>query len=278
MNQAFQIPGVGPTFDGSNGGMPYSGMMPQQQQPAQPAAPTDFMQLISQQPAPQQGGNNTGGNADANAVLALFGQMLAGGSQGAQVAQVAAPASLGAPVTTAAPTAPAATPAAWEALLKDFSVNVDEPDFIKDPSKLGAFFDASLNQIDFAAGLSSDDPNKFMRATLNSLLTQAVQSAFLASKQITSGAIPQAFNEYAKRTWKNEQMGAVNKVEAVPQSMGFIASALAEKFTAAQPNATPAQVQQAVSLLMDNMKKAFQPAVPSNSPVPETDWFNFMKG
>lgn len=269
MNQAFQIPGVGPTFDGSNGGMQYSGMMPQQQQPAQPAAPTDFMQLIGQQPIPAQGGN-----ADANAVLALFGQMLSGGAQGAQGAPVAAPVSLGAPV---APTAPAPAPAAWEALLKDFSVNVDEPDFIKDPSKLGAFFDATLNQIDFAAGLSSEDPNKFMRATMNSLMTQAVQSAFLASKQITSGTIPQAFNEYAKRTWKNEQMGAVNKVEAVPQSMGFIASALAEKFTAAQPNATPAQVQQAVSILMENMKKAFQPAVQSNSPAPETDWFNFMK-
>ena len=273
MNQAFQIPGVGPTFDGSNGGMQYSGMMPQQQQPAQPAAPTDFMQLIGQQAAPAQGGNNAGGNADANAVLALFGQMLSGGAQGTQVSPVAAPAA--APSALAAP-APA--PAAWEALLKDFSVNVDEPDFIKDPSKLGAFFDASLNQIDFAAGLSSEDPNKFMRATMNSLMTQAVQSAFLASKQITSGTIPQAFNEYAKRTWKNEQMGAVNKVEAVPQSMGFIASALAEKFTAAQPNATPAQVQQAVSLLMENMKKAFQPAVQSNSPAPETDWFNFMKG
>ena len=271
MNQAFQIPGVGPTFDGSNGGMQYSGMMPQQQQPAQPAAPTDFMQLIGQQPA---AANAAGGNADANAVLALFGQMLSGGAQVAQGSPAAAPASLGAPSNTAAVPAPAA----WEALLKDFSVNVDEPDFIKDPSKLGAFFDASLNQIDFAAGLSSDDPNKFMRATMNSLMIQAVQSAFLASKQITSGTIPQAFNEYAKRTWKNEQMGAVNKVEAVPQSMGFIASALAEKFTAAQPNATPAQVQQAVSLLMDNMKKAFQPAVQSNSPAPETDWFNFMKG
>ena len=82
MNQAFQIPGVGPTFDGSNGGMQYSGMMPQQQQPAQPAAPTDFMQLIGQQPTPAQGGNNAGGNADANAVLALFGQMLSGGAQG----------------------------------------------------------------------------------------------------------------------------------------------------------------------------------------------------
>ena len=275
MNQAFQIPGVGPTFDGSNGGMQYSGMMPQQQQPTQPAAPTDFMQLIGQQPTPAQGGNNAGGNADANAVLALFGQMLSGGAQGTQGAPVATPAALGAPV---APTTPVPAPAAWEALLKDFSVNVDEPDFIKDPSKLGAFFDASLNQIDFAAGLASEDPNKFMRATMNSLMTQAVQSAFLASKQITSGTIPQAFNEYAKRTWKNEQMGAVNKVEAVPQSMGFIASALAEKFTAAQPNATPAQVQQAVSLLMENMKKAFQPAVQSNSPAPETDWFNFMKG
>ena len=272
MNQAFQIPGIGPTFDGSNGGMQYSGMMPQQQQPAQPAAPTDFMQLIGQQPAPTNAA--AAGNADANAVLALFGQMLSGGAQGAPAA---APATLGAPSATPA-AAPAPAPAAWEALLKDFSVNVDEPDFIKDPSKLGAFFDASLNQIDFAAGLSSDDPNKFMRATMNSLMTQAVQSAFLASKQITSGAIPQAFNEYAKRTWKNEQMGAVNKVEAVPQSMGFIASALAEKFTAAQPNATPAQVQQAVSLLMENMKKAFQPAVQSNSPAPETDWFNFMKG
>lgn len=275
MNQAFQIPGVGPTFDGSNGGMLYSGMMPQQQQPAQPAAPTDFMQLIGQQgSAVAQGAAGVqGGNADANAVLALFGQMLAGGSQGSQVAPAAAPTS-----TPAALAAPTPAPAAWEALLKDFSVNVDEPDFIKDPSKLGAFFDATLNQIDFAAGLASDDPNKFMRATMNSLLTQAVQSAFLASKQITSGTIPQAFNEYAKRTWKNEQMGAVNKVEAVPQSMGFIASALAEKFTAAQPNATPAQVQQAVSLIMENMKKAFQPAAQSNSPVPETDWFNFMKG
>lgn len=271
MNQAFQIPGVGPTFDGSNGGMPYSGMMPQQPQPAQPAAPTDFMQLIGQQPAPTNAA--AAGNADANAVLALFGQMLAGGAQGAPVA---APAALGTPAATVPAAVPA--PAAWEALLKDFSVNVDEPDFIKDPAKLGAFFDASLNQIDFAAGLSSDDPNKFMRATMNSLMTQAVQSAFLASKQITSGTIPQAFSEYAKRTWKNEQMGAVNKVEAVPQSMGFIASALAEKFTAAQPNATPAQVQQAVALLMENMKKAFQPAVQSNSPAPETDWFNFMKG
>ena len=274
MNQAFQIPGVGPTFDGSNGGMQYSGMMPQQQQPAQSAAPTDFMQLIGQQTTPAQGGNNAGGNADANAVLALFGQMLSGGGA---VAPVAAPASQGAPANAAAAAAVPA-PAAWEALLKDFSVNVDEPDFIKDPSKLGAFFDASLNQIDFAAGLASDDPNKFMRAAMNSLMTQAVQSAFLASKQITSGTIPQAFNEYAKRTWKNEQMGAVNKVEAVPQSMGFIASALAEKFTAAQPNATPTQVQQAVSLLMENMKKAFQPAAQSNSPAPETDWSNFLKG
>ena len=127
MNQSFKIPGVGPTFDGSNGGMPYSGMMPQQPQPAQPAPPTDFMQLISQQAAPSQGGNNAGGNADANAVLALFGQMLSGGAQGAPVA---APAALGAPV--AAPAAVPA-PAAWEALLKDFSVNVDEPDFIKEP-------------------------------------------------------------------------------------------------------------------------------------------------
>ena len=118
MNQAFQIPGIGPTFDGSNGGMQYSGMMPQQQQPTQPAAPTDFMQLIGQQAAPAQGGNNAGGNADANAVLALFGQMLAGGAQGSQVSPAAAPTSASAALAATTP-----APAAWEALLKDFSVN-----------------------------------------------------------------------------------------------------------------------------------------------------------
>lgn len=278
MNQAFQIPGIGPTFDGSNGGMPYSGMMPQPAVPntsAAPAAPTDFMQLLGQQSSQPSSAAVTG-NADADKVLALFGQMLSGAGAGAQGATSATQTTSAGNVPPAP--APAPAPAAWEAMLKDFSVNVDEPDFIKDPAKLGAFFDATLNQIDFTAGLSSDDPNKFMRATMNSLLTQAVQSAFLASKQITSGTIPQAFTEYAKRTWRNEQMGAVQKVEAVPQSMGFIAAALAEKFTAAQPNATPAQVQQAVALLMDNMKKAFQPAAPTNTPAPETDWFNFMKG
>lgn len=266
------IPAIGPTFSMAPQGMLPQGMpqgVPQNVQ--QPSAPTDFMQLLGQQPTNVNAQPAASGNAAAEQVLQLFGQLLNNGST-QTTTTTSASAAAGAPTSTLA----AEPAAAWQEMLKDFNVQVEEPDFIKDTAKLSAFFDTGLNQIDFMAGLASDDPNAFMRAAMKTMLMQAVQSSFLAAKTITSGSIPAAFQEYAKRTYRDQQLGAVKQSEAVPQSMGFVAQALAEKFMAAKPNATPEQVKQAIGLLMTNLQQAFQPAATTSTTQPSTDWASFL--
>lgn len=260
----FNIPGIGPNYG-----------MPQQQPNAQPASsePASFMELIN--PA-SRGGEQSGqtSSADKQAaeqVLKLFGQML---NTPAAPTQAAASASAASGSTSSAPAnAPAA---AWEKLFEKFDVSYAEPDFISDPAKLTGFFGQTLNTIDFAQGLQSDDPNTFMRNAFNTLMVRATQAAYLASKESTQGAIPAALREYAQRTYKQDQMGAASKSQAVPESMGFLAQAVAEKFTSANPNATPDQVVKAVELVMQNMQKAFAPNASTTAQSPQMNWADFL--
>ena len=282
---AFNVPSIGPSGMGNGlgmGGMPIggNGSGGANGAPAAPAEPKDFMELLGSQGSGTVGsGSVTGaGNgvssgsglsaedqAAANKILQLFGQMLNA---------PAPPAATDTPAGT--PTSTPAAKADWETLFDDFNVEYKEPDFLTDTAKLTKLFNDSLGQIDFAAGMSSENPNDFMRAAFTTMLIKAVQIAHVAAKQSTTGAIPNALRTYAQRSYSKQQLGAANNVEAVPQSLGFIAQSVAERFTRAQPNATPEQVRQAVTVVMQNMQKAFQPTASNPAPINTTDWAQFL--
>ena len=272
-NTQFSMPGVGPdAFGAANWGNGFGGAPANNATPATTEPPKTFDDLM------RSSANNSGtvgGNVptdqkltDANNVLALFGQMLS-----APAATTPSPAAGATPATTTA-TPPTAE---WEALFKDFSPSVADPDFISNAEMLGKLISGTLDKIDFKAGLESADPNLFMRGAIGQVMSQAVQLAFLAAKEFSGKGNEAALREYAKRSYSAQQLGAVSTIDSVPQSMGFVAKMIAQQYTAAKPNATPADVAQAVKLVMTNLQQAFQPAAASTAPsVANTDWMEFL--
>ena len=273
-NTQFSMPGVGPdAFGAANWGNGFGGAPANNATPAAPEPPKTFDDLMrSSASSSSVGTGNTPTDqklTDANNVLALFGQMLS--------APAATTATTPATVTTPATTTATPPTAEWEALFKDFSPSVADPDFISNAEMLGKLISGTLDKIDFKAGLESADPNLFMRGAIGQVMSQAVQLAFLAAKEFSGKGNEAALREYAKRSYSAQQLGAVSTIDSVPQSMGFVAKMIAQQYTAAKPNATPADVAQAVKLVMTNLQQAFQPAAASTAPsVANTDWMEFL--
>lgn len=112
-----------------------------------------------------------------------------------------------------------------------------------------------------------------LRGVVSSLVARSVQDAMVIIEDQMKGRLSDAFNAYGKHSVRTEAMKQAGDV-GDRGALKFVASQAAEQYLKTKPNATAAEVRQAVEKFMNGLKAAYsqQPAAPSPN---QTDWTSF---
>lgn len=236
------------------------------QQPAQPQPTLDNVMANFQQSGPNQAAPTP------EAVAQLWAAFAAQASNSA-APQPAAPANQQAAATTQ----PAAAPAPvdpFAGMFDGFKPTLPEPEYFKDTNALATALSSGLPQVNWAEMFASQDAetvNKTINTYMQQMLVNSVRGAFHSARSAYEASAPDAFKQSFDAYRKHKQLQAGTQVQA-PTGMDEVAKALATKFIAANPTATPDQVKNVVGTLMGTLSSVLTPKPAPNVANTSTDW------
>lgn len=233
------------------------------QQPAQPQPTLDNVMANFQQSSPNQAAPTP--EAVAQLWAAFAAQAGAAQQPAAPAGQQAAAAT---PATTPAPVDP------FAGMFEGFKPTLPEPEYFKDTNALATALSSGLPTVNWAEMFASQDAetvNKTINTYMQQMLVNSVRGAFHSARSAYEASAPDAFKQSFDAYRKHKQLQAGTQVQA-PTGMDEVAKALATKFIAANPTATPDQVKNVVGTLMGTLSSVLTPKPAPNVANTGTDW------